>query len=550
MKLRFIVLANKFTSWIKDGSQWNRARWLIAVIGFAAIVWGFSVVVIKRIDITAPPIKTDYFIGDQFDTTGLEVTSLRYSLRATEISASDYTVSGFDSQTAGEKTITVSHRRKTANFTVTVNPIVLERITVMTPPDNTTYFVRANTLDLDGLEVTATYNNGSTAVITNYEVSGFDSQTAGEKTITISYGGKTAIFTVTVNPIMLERIAVMTLPDKTTYFVGDTTLDLHGLVVTASYNNGLTAVISNYEISGFDSQTEGEKAITISYNRRTAAFTVMVKEELVQMAWIPAGTFLMGSPSSEKGRWSSESPQHQVTLSGFYIGVYQITQEQYQAVMGTNPSSFSSNPAVGEVQARRPLENISWYDILVFANKLSIMEGLTPAYIIGGSATPDDWGPVPTSNNLTWNAVQIAAGSTGYRLPTEAQWEYACRAGTTTAFNNGTDDWENQAAIDALGWFGFNSGSMTREVGKKTANAWGLYDMHGNVLEWCWDRYGIYHNEAQTDPTGPSFGANRVIRGGVWFFSARVARSARRNSVNPSNRANNLGFRLVRPSVN
>jgi formylglycine-generating enzyme required for sulfatase activity len=261
---------------------------------------------------------------------------------------------------------------------------------------------------------------------------------------------------------------------------------------------------------------------------------------LVEMVHVTGGTFTMGSSDNLD---KNANPPHAVTLSPFSMGKYEVTQAQYQEVMGTNPSNFSSNPASGETQNKRPVERVSWYDALVFCNKLSVMEGLTPAYSINGSTDPAAWGTVPTSSNTTWNAVTIVNGSTGYRLPTEAQWEYACRAGTTTPWHSGTE-----TTLTNYAWISTNSDSKTHEVGKKQPNAWGLYDMHGNVWEWCWDWYGTYLTEAQTDPVGASSGSARVRRGGSCNDAARFVRSAVRISSDLGLRGYNLGFRLLRPA--
>jgi len=135
----------------------------------------------------------------------------------------------------------------------------------------------------------------------------------------------------------------------------------------------------------------------------------------------------------------------------------------------------------------------------------------------------------------------------GYRLPTEAEWEYACRAGTTTAFNNGNNDYTNSSSISNVAWWRTNSGDNTHQVGLKTANAWGLYDMHGNVMEWCWDRYGSYPSEAQNNPTGAVTGSYRVLRGGCWYsYYGGNLRSAYRYDYYPNYRGDFIGFRLVR----
>jgi formylglycine-generating enzyme required for sulfatase activity len=312
------------------------------------------------------------------------------------------------------------------------------------------------------------------------------------------------------------------------------------------------AVFAGVAYGGSDSSTSiGSVAITIPNSNVQ-----------LTMNRIPAGTYMMGSPAGEPGRWRAEGPQHSVTLTrGFYMGKYAVTQEQYEAVMGVNPSFFNGRafrePAAGEVQAKRPVETVRWFDAIVFCNRLSILEGRTPVYSINGNTNPANWGEVPDSrtheNFAAWNAVVMNINANGYRLPTEAEWEYACRAGTTTAFNCGTatpDSIDGYATIvDALGWFAGNSGNKTHQVGLKLPNAFGLYDMHGNVWEWCWDWFSAsaYTSAARTNPTGPEAGSFRVLRGGSWSSAAEFLRSALRNFYNPSNRFYSLGFRVVRP---
>jgi formylglycine-generating enzyme required for sulfatase activity len=230
---------------------------------------------------------------------------------------------------------------------------------------------------------------------------------------------------------------------------------------------------------------------------------------------INGGTFMMGSPASEVGR-DSDEVQHQVTVSSFYMGKYEVTQKEYAALMGTNPSNFKGD--------NLPVEKVSWFNAVEYCNARSRKEGLTPAYTVSGT-------------NVTWNR-----SANGYRLPTEAEWEYACRAGTTTPYSSGS-------SVDAAGWYWNNSGRKTHPVGTKQANAWGLYDLHGNVWEWCWDWYGGYSSGSQTDPVGASSGTNRVVRGGSWDYDGQNLRSALRNNDTPSIRYNFLGFRLARPGL-
>ncbi len=228
-----------------------------------------------------------------------------------------------------------------------------------------------------------------------------------------------------------------------------------------------------------------------------------------QMVQIKGGTFMMGSPTSEPERYNKET-QHQVTLSDFKIGKYEVTQAQWQAVMGSNPSNFKDCDNC-------PVENVSWEDIQEFLKKLN--EKYPPS---GGRGL--------------------------YRLPTEAEWEYACRTGTSTPFHTGNNLTTEQANYNGFPYNGNPEGQYrekTTPVGSFSPNAWGLYDMHGNVWEWCSDWYGAYPSGAQTNPQGPATGSLRVLRGGSWVDYARFCRSAFRHYNSPSFRGYFYGFRLA-----
>ncbi len=221
---------------------------------------------------------------------------------------------------------------------------------------------------------------------------------------------------------------------------------------------------------------------------------------------IPPGEFMMGSPESEAGRGDSETQRRVTIASPFSLGVHELTQSQYEQVMGINPSRFNVE--------NYPVERVSWDVAVAFCEKLS--------------ALPEE----------------VAAGRV-YRLPTEEEWEYACRAGSTTEYSFG-DDEKN---LGRYAWFNGNSRSTTQAVGKKLPNDWGLYDMHGNVWEWCSDRAGDYPKGAVTDPVGPSTGSVRVVRGGSWNNDAADCRTADHLMLDPTFRSNNLGFRLALSSL-
>ena len=218
----------------------------------------------------------------------------------------------------------------------------------------------------------------------------------------------------------------------------------------------------------------------------------------MKMLYVEGGTFTMGA-TSEQGSdaESDENPAHSVQLDSYYISATEVTQAQWQAVMGTNPSYFKGS--------NRPVENVSWHDAQAFCRELSNITGKT------------------------------------YLLPTEAQWEYAARGGNKSRQNK----YSGSYAIDAVAWYTDNSGGATHDVGAKRPNELGIYDMSGNVWEWCSDWYGSYPSSSQINPTGPSSGSNRVLRGGGWGDGAGYCRVSYRDYDDPSDRDYDGGFRVV-----
>jgi formylglycine-generating enzyme required for sulfatase activity/serine/threonine protein kinase len=246
---------------------------------------------------------------------------------------------------------------------------------------------------------------------------------------------------------------------------------------------------------------------------------------------IPAGEFTMGSPDSDKQGAFAEWPPHKVRISSFYLGVTEVTQAQFLAVMGRNPSYFSptgggKTKIAGRPTGQYPVENVSWWDAVRFCDALSKKDGRNPFYTKG------------SPNNVRTNK------SPGYRLPTEAEWEYACRAGTETRYSFG----DRPTRLREHGWFESNAAGTTHTVGKLLRNNFGLYDMHGNVSEWCsdWFDTSYYRHSPAQDPFGPSAGERRVIRSGAWHLNVRDLRSAARFHDAPSGQHNFRGFRVAR----
>ena len=255
---------------------------------------------LTSITIASKPTKTTYYVGDSFDKTGLKITATYDSGDVIDVTY-NATLSGFSSTSAGTKTITATYGGKTATFTVTVKAVELSSIAVTTKPTKTTYYV-GDSFDKTGLKVTATYNNGSTADVTgSATLSGFSSTSAGTKTVTVSYGGKTATFTVTVKAVEVSSIAITSKPTKTTYYTGQS-FDKTGLKVTATYNNGSTKdVTSSVTLSGFSSTSAGTKTVTATYSGKTATFTVTVKAALANTSTVSTTSAKTGSAVTIKG---------------------------------------------------------------------------------------------------------------------------------------------------------------------------------------------------------------------------------------------------------
>jgi len=263
----------------------------------------------------------------------------------------------------------------------------------------------------------------------------------------------------------------------------------------------------------------------------------------IEMVNVPGGSF-QRKADNEVG-----SP-HTVTLTGFSIGKYEVTQAQYQAVIGSLPDTYNTYSSYG-VGDNYPVYYVSWYDTLVFCNKLSIAEGLSPAYRIKNSTDPTAWGSVPDFFNpdTAWDAAEMVSGSTGYRLPTEAQWEYAARGGNNSP---GNFTYAGSNTASDVAWYVDNSGSTAHAVGTKVPNGLGLYDMSGNMDEWCWDWHNenFYSSSPANDPTGPASGTYRITRGGSWNLQVSYTRTASRDSANPIYQDRGTGFRVVRPANN
>ena len=310
-------------------------------------------------------------------------------------------------------------------------------------------------------------------------------------------------------------------------------------------------VIGTWEVTPKDALIRtGDNAVTVKITAGTAVkvrfvagktYTVnSVNFTMKDIAAVTNGTL-------GHANYSYNNAMHTVSLTAYRIGETEVTQELWQAVMGNNPSYFQGFwelPESGEMQEKRPVGSVNWYQCIAFCNKLSLKLGLTPCYTVTVSGSPIDfstlaYSAIPTSDNADWNSTVLDMSKNGFRLPTEAEWEWAAKGGKEHKWA-GTNE---ESELGTYAWYGTNS--KTHEVKKKQANGYGLYDMSGNVWEWCWDWFSDLPNPLPADYLGAVSGSDRVGRGGSWGDGADFAARAYRDDIYPDYSGSNLGLRLV-----
>jgi formylglycine-generating enzyme required for sulfatase activity len=304
----------------------------------------------------------------------------------------------------------------------------------------------------------------------------------------------------------------------------------------AGYDRGVTLAfdVSNVNVTG--------RNLTLIKNYAGVQTIRTISGISVPFRYVPAGSFQRGGTATNIS----------VITTGYWMGETEVSQELFLAVMGINPGS-SSGADSGEVQNRRPVENVNWYAAITFCNKLSLLDGKEPVYSVSGI---NNWASlaynsIPTSNNSTWNAAVMDTSKNGYRLPTEMEWTWAAMGADKTIQPNTTGyakAFAGSTGSNSIGdyvWYNSNSNNKTHEGGKRQANELGLYDMSGNVREWCWDWFGTYPVGTQTDYRGPASGGYRVAQGGSWGDDASRCAVAHRDNYDPYFRSIRIGFRLV-----
>ena len=369
-----------------------------------------------------------------------------------------------------------------------------------------------------------------------------------------------AFTTVLVSVLVLLTACPMGLPETYTVVYDGNGATIGTVPATQTKSEGVDLILAGnsgnlartgHIFAGWNTQADGDgtdyaEGAVYSVDADLtlyAQWTAGASSPIGTLLYVPGGTYQR-----------DENPQNTTTVRPFYMSTNEITQAQYVAVTGkTNPSYFTE----GEDAWTRPVERVNWYDALVFCNMLSIAEGKTPVYTIGGSTNPAHWGEVPITSDATWDAATMNLMADGYRLPTEAECMWAAMGATsghdypgsgtyTTGYLKAFAGSTGSNSIGDYAWYWDNSGTTTHPVGTKLPNELGLYDMSGNVWERSWDWYEQYPSGGTlTDPTGPSSGSSRVIQGSSWNNAASVCAVAGRYGNTPNNRNSSNGFRVV-----
>ena len=306
----------------------------------------------------------------------------------------------------------------------------------------------------------------------------------------------------------------------------DATVEINGNEIGVAWSSILLDAGVYHVVVSSSARRWAGQLLLLNDERKTFSVTLVAAPPMIL---VQSGSFLMGSPVDEPGRHDDEC-QHLVTLTrGFWIGATEVSQSLYEEIIGANPSRW--------VSSLGPVENVTWFDCIRFCNQLSDKHGFQPVYTI-------------IEDNVVWDQA-----ADGYRLPTEAEWEYACRAGSRSVFSFGDDPaqlyrfgnycdrsceraWRDTTQLD--GYF------HTAPIGSFEPNAWGIYDMHGNIWEWCWDWWAPFEASTLVDPHGPLAGTHKAERGGCWEVGPEMCRQAYRHYVEPDQKRSYLGFRIAR----
>jgi len=442
-------------------------------------------------------------------TVDLQITASSSSKKSAQASKAISVTTAAVTQAAATPTFSPAAGNFTVDQSVTIS-CTTQNASIYYTTDGVTTPTTASTLYTGAISVAG---NGTTKTIKAIATAtGYMTSAVGSATYTINYAAAaTQAATPVFSPVAgsyTSTQSVMLSSDTSGATIRYTTDNTTPTSTTGILYSGAITVSASQTIKAIAYLSGWTDSIVSS-----AAYVINLPSSLLTMLPVTGGSFNNGTSM--------------VTLSSFRMSATEVTQAQYATVTGNSPSYFTGDTS-------RPVEQVTWYDAVEFCNKLSVTEGLTPAYTISARSPA-------TGYPITSATVAMDMSKNGYRLPTEAEWEFAARGGTQTHGYS----YAGSNTKDGVAWYYNNSGGSTHPVGGKTANELGLYDMSGNVWEWVWDLYGSYPSGAQTDPVGASSGSDRVIRGGGWDIGALYWTVASRINVVPSYRDAIGGLRVV-----